>query len=297
MDPKITAVDAEFTLVNEKEEERKQVKNLPATMADVSLLRHKKAEGSNPAYLQAIKEEISLDIELGLNNQFEIDQKRVLQKDIDELTKSNEYYQVTPKLLNRLFKLGHLRSLCTSFNIKEAVIQSINGAKIQIIFGILLIGSALGIVTMVHFYDSLKPTAQFYTDFGIALTAIAAIVFFVCIIVSFIEEDFGHIEFNFKFMQVGLNIESIKETRVIIPKMAKLKMKEAKDSEIFEGFSIAYPKFYVDEKHYKPTFKFDPVILGVTKDSRMFMVCWWDIAKDIDRVKTHIKMFKKFKIE
>jgi hypothetical protein len=239
---------------------------------------------------------MALDIELGLNNQFEIDQKRVLQKDIDELTKSNEYYQVTPKLLNKLFKLGHLRSLCTFFNIKEAVTQSIIGAKIPIIFGILLIGSALGIVTMTHIHESLKSTAQLYMNFGIVLTAIAAIIFFCCIIMSFIEEDFGHIEFNFKFMRVGLTIENVKETRVIIPKMAKLKIKEAKDSELFEGFSIAYPKFYVDEKHYKPTFKFDPVILGVTKDSRMFMVCWWDIAKDIDRVKTHIKMFKKFKV-
>lgn len=26
------------------------------------------------------------------------------------------------------------------------------------------------------------------------------------------------------------------------------------------------------------------------------MVCWWDVAKDIDMVQTHIDMFKKFKI-
>jgi hypothetical protein len=294
MDLKIIAIDAEFTLVNESDKERTQIRNLPANLADVNLFRHPKSD-PNPDYLQTIKDDMALDIELGLNNQFEIDQKRVLQKDIDELTKSNEYYQITPKLLNRLFKLGHLRSLCTFFNIKEAVTQSINGAKIPIIFGILLIVSVLGIVTMAHFYDSFK-SAQIYITFSAVLMGVAAVIFFVCVIASFIDESFGHIEFNFKFMRAGLTIENVKETRVIIPKMAKLKMKEAKDSELFEGFSIAYPKFYVDEKHYKPRFKFDPVILGVTKDSRVFMICWWDIAKDIDRVKTHIKMFKKFKI-
>jgi hypothetical protein len=78
-------------------------------------------------------------------------------------------------------------------------------------------------------------------------------------------------------------------------------MKEAKDSGLFEGFSIVRPEFFTDQKSFKPSFQLppfppDPAILGVTKDNRMFMVVWWDIEHDVDRVKTNIKKFKKFKI-
>jgi multisubunit Na+/H+ antiporter MnhE subunit len=40
----------------------------------------------------------------------------------------------------------------------------------------------------------------------------------------------------------------------------------------------------------------DPIVLGVAEDNRMFMVAWWDIKRDIDRVKENIKVFKKFKV-
>lgn len=92
-------------------------------------------------------------------------------------------------------------------------------------------------------------------------------------------------------------MEDVKDTMIEIPRIAKLKMKEAKDSELFEAFTIAHPQFRVDRQIYAPTFKLDPVILGVTKDSRMFMICWWDIQKDIDKVLKNINLFKKFKIK
>jgi hypothetical protein len=80
----------------------------------------------------------------------------------------------------------------------------------------------------------------------------------------------------------------------------KLKLKEAKDSGLFEGFSIATPEFHTNRVNYKPRFHLpevkDPAILGITKDNRMYMIAWWDEKRDIDRVKMNIKKFKKFKI-
>jgi len=64
-----------------------------------------------------------------------------------------------------------------------------------------------------------------------------------------------------------------------------------------EAFTIAHPQFKIERRSYSPNFKLDPVILGVTKDSRMFMICWWDIQKDIDKVLANINLFKKFKVK
>jgi hypothetical protein len=298
------AVEAEFELVNAKEEEKAQIRNLPARLDDVKILRHPKAL-ADPEYLKAFKEDMNLDIELGLNNQFEMDQKKVLQKDIDELTKSNEYYQVTRGLLAKIFNIRRLRSMCASANIKEAVVQSFVALKVPLLLFALLIGSIMGSFWMGHIehhYTGL--TGQFF-DIGIALTVIWELAVAVGIIACFCS-NFGNVRFNYEFMKVDVDLEEAKATRVPIPRMAKLKMKEAKDTGLFEGFTIAYPQFRTSKKSFKPDFGpffralgggGDPVILGVTKDSRMFMICWWDIAKDIDRVKTHIKMFKKFKIE
>jgi hypothetical protein len=134
--------------------------------------------------------------------------------------------------------------------------------------------------------------ANFLMGIGIVMEILGVIIF----ILSFTSQEVGRISFRFQFIDVKLKIENIKETMVIIPRMAKLKIKEAKDTGIFEEFTIAFPYFSVNREEYKPYRKVDPVILGVTKDNREFMICWWDIAKDIDKVQTHINMFKRFKI-
>jgi hypothetical protein len=137
--------------------------------------------------------------------------------------------------------------------------------------------------------------------FGMNTTMVFAIIwdiiFFCLLIACFIGDKFGKLVFNYEFMSVDLAMEDVKDTKIEIPRIAKLKMKEAKDSELFEAFTIAHPQFRVDRQTYTPTFKLDPIILGVTKDSRMFMICWWDIQKDIDKVLKNINLFKKFKIK
>jgi hypothetical protein len=289
------AEDAEFTLVNSSEEENKNVRNLPATLETVKFLRHPKA-AAEPDYLKPLKDEIALDIELGLENQFSIDQRKILQKDIDTLTKSNNYYQITGKLLRRLFKMESLKSMCISHNIWEALIKTFFGLKTPLI--IITIGVICWIAA-VHIGPvacNLKSAYHAIANVSMAMLVISATLSLVLFIVSFATEAFGKIRFNFQFIGVELKMENIKETKITIPRMAKLKIKEAKDSDLFEEFRIAYPYFTVNREEYRPRRRTDPVILGVAKDNRWFMVCWWDVAKDIDMVQTHIDMFKKFKI-
>jgi hypothetical protein len=276
------------------EEEAPHVSNLPARMEDVQLLRHKKAE-QNPAYLQEIRDDISLDVELGLENQFKIDQAKVLRKDIDSLTKSNNYFQVSKKLLKKLFKINDLRGLCFWHNLKEAILESVKGAKFPIIFALTFIFSiwpTLAVTTICSHHTT------FVNLSGTIMLWVWIITAFCLFIACFWNSNnFGGMKFNYEFMDIDLIMEDVKNTRIEIPKIAKLKMKEAKDSELFEGFTIAYPEFSIKRKSFKPEFKVDPVILGVAKDNRMYMICWWDIKKDIDKVRKNIRLFKKFKIE
>jgi hypothetical protein len=284
--PALNTIDADFIVVTG--EENNQVRNLPAKLEDVKFLRHKKAE-SNPQYLQEFSEDIKLDIELGLQNQFEMDQAKVLKKDIDILTSSNNYFQVTPKLLNKLFKIGALRSNCILHNLIESIVESILGIRRPLIFSITF--AIFGMLTLiVGNHDS------FILFLAMISLIVLDVIFFCLVFASLVNPAFGTVDFKFEFMKINLVMEDIKQTKILLPRIAKLKMKEAQDSELFEAFTIAYPEFKIEEKIFKPKFKFDPVILGVTKDSRMYMICWWDIKKDIDKVRENIRLFKKFKI-
>jgi hypothetical protein len=290
--PTLNAVDAEFVTVTG--EEKQHIANLPATLEDVKFLRHKKAE-PDAAYLQEFKDDIKLDIELGLRNQYEIDQTNVLKKDIDTLTQSNNYFQVTPKLLNKLFKIEELRALCAFHNLKEAIVESIKGSYRPILYTVLLVFSILGTLQLIHIVNSNSPFA-FWMYTAVVFAIIWDLTDFGFLIACFCSDKFGKLEYDYEFMKVDLAMEDIKDTKIPLPRIAKLKLKEAKDSELFEGFSIAHPEFKVDRQVFKPKLKLDPVILGVAKDSRAYMICWWDIEKDIDKVKENIRLFKKFKV-
>lgn len=289
------AVDAEYTIYDNKSVSS----NLPATLDNVSFLRHPKAELS-PVYLAEIKEDIALDIELGLKSQYDMDQKKILKNDIDELTKSNEYHQVSKHMLEELFHIGELRLRCFPHNLKEAVVQSLKGAWIPI----LLAGVTI-ILTMftVHFINCSNAAEAVHKSGASLITFFAGIAFLIGAIfglaltgASMFGGAFGSREFKYDFIDVKLILEGTRNTSVTIPRMAKLKMKEAKDSGLFEDFTIAHPQFMIEHKEYHPHFNVDPVILGVTEDNRMYMVCWWDLKKDIDRAKTDLKRFKKFKV-
>ena len=272
---------------------------LPATLESVRFLRHPKAQ-LDAVYMEPLKNELNLDIELGLKGQFDLDQQKILKKDIDELTRSNNYWEVTHRTLDKLFKVPQLRMSCVLPNLKEALTQSILGARVPLILsGLFFFFAAAAIL---FGCAKLPRSLPFFSGPACGLLGICAVVAISLAISSFFSDGFMNRDVSFKYWFIGvkLNMESVSQTAIQIPYPAKLKMKEAKDSGLFEGFSIVRPEFFTDQKSFKPSFQFprfsDPAILGVTKDSRMFMVVWWDIEHDVDRVKTSIKKFKKFKV-
>ena len=256
----------------------------------------------NADYAVAISKEIDLDRELGLAGQIDLDSKSLLKKDIDELTRSNDYFQVPKKYLNKLFKIPQLRMLCFFPNAIELFLQTFRGIRVPFI--LFVVGILLSFIC-VHFACLASHLQGGYEAKIIILTVLVglgSLVAFIMCISSFFDGGFMNrdVDFNYCFMKVKLNIEPIKETKIKIPYGAKLKFKEAKDSNLFEDFSIAFPQFYTTNKNIHPRFEIpkppDPAILGITKDNRFFMVCFWDVEHDVDRVKTDIKRFKKFKV-
>jgi hypothetical protein len=111
-----------------------------------------------------------------------------------------------------------------------------------------------------------------------------------------------------------LEMIPLSEATMKIPYGAKLKTAEAKRTGIFKEFAIVYPKFQVGEKVVNvgggkirgldgSTAKFfqslnvDPAIVGITDDKRYFMVVYWDVQHDVERVLDEIEDFKKFKLQ
>ena len=86
-----------------------------------------------------------------------------------------------------------------------------------------------------------------------------------------------------------------------IPYGAKLKVLEAKKTGIFKDFVFATPEFVIESKNHiidmKKNFpQIDPAILGVTEDKRMYMIVYWDLDKDVEKIIKNINDFKKYKL-
>jgi hypothetical protein len=225
----------------------------------------------------------------------------LLKNDIDELTKSNEYHQVSKKMLNQLFGINKLRSSAFPYHVKEAITRSLYGLRFPFMwFGFIAICSIL-IYTLCHVKVGIDIDLKGLSVVLGVLSFIGCGIGSICGFVNCFISDRRdpRVQLNYDFIKVALEMEPIKQTKVKIPLMAKLKIKEAKDSELFEDFTIAYPRVTLEnKKHWLGLHKkVDPVILGVTKDERMFMVCWWDVKHEVDRAQTDLNMFKKYKVE
>ena len=275
------ANDAEFTNVRsvdvkEKEEEYSH----KALAKPIKIMRHPLMHGKSEDYVEELSEEIDLNKELGLENQAKIKQCELIRKDVDVLTKSNNYFEVTEKGLEKLFGIRKLKSKCIFHNLKIAFITS--GMYIPILcftFGILSTVSSVIV----------KPVL--FTVF----LMIAATSFFVVTVLrtlSIIKSS----RKRFPFIRIRLKTEAIEDTKIQILKGAALKFKEAKDTDIFSKFTISYPEVYCKGIDTVKQPNMDPAILAQTVDGRMFMVVWWDIEKDVEKSITKIKDLKQFKL-
>lgn len=285
------AYDAEFTVVPESKKSFSD--NIPATLESVQLIRHDLLRGQNSPYIEKIAEELDLDKKLGLNCQADITSESSLKKDIDELTSSKDYFQVSKDLLEKLFSIGMLQRKCYFHNCKKYWSSFIK-AGFSDGFLIVAIIFALAITPVIKYIIWTSVNIKWDGNHGL-LCVLIGIIMMVLFIVTIIS--WAQLKFTYENMQVKLNIKPLKEVTKKIPYGAKLKVLEAKDTGIFEDFVFAQPEFFVENKTVEPRINIDPAILGMTRDRRMFMIVYWDIEHDIERVIKQINYFKKFKLK
>lgn len=285
--PSINAVNADFTEVKET-----RSSNLPATLDTVQLHRHALMNGKVTEASAKAAEELALDKELGLLNQARETADNVLSNDIDELTASNDYYEVTREMIEKLFGLTAMKFNCSVYNFKsywrgrfKAWVAS-GGAFAGSIFSIALLAG------MLFAFNTKWNSGLSLLGWGAIVCFITAITFLCATIGELIS-----VRYNYTEIRTDVAIDSIREVTTKIPYGAKLKVLEAKKTGIFEDFVMAELKFTSEHRTVTPPrLNIDPAILGVTKDKRMFMIVYWDIKHDIEKTKNHIKRLSKFKL-
>lgn len=279
----------------------------------VNIPRHPLMAAIENKHFKQQKKEVLLDAELGLENQCAIDTIDLLKEDINELTSSANYYEVNQNILNKLFKVDLLKFQCLPYNFMVLIGSIFKVIKTSVIC---LIGMVASLAIVVFMADNV-PT-QYGTTFSTgafwywALFAIMIIVTVVFLRFSINKLGFRIVsnnngekvinrifKFEFDFLTVRLTRENLKETSVKIPYGAKLKLREAMETNIFENFKIVYPTSFIE--HTEKTFIFsrrplDPAIIGISSDNRQYMIVYWDVEKDIDKTLRDIKVLTKFKL-
>jgi len=247
-------------------------------------------------YVKKAQEELEVDMKLGLKKQAQATAKTILKQDIDELTDSKDYYEVDKSTISKLFGIADLKKRCWGINIKEAVKQTIKGLALPLMFAAFTaVLTTVGLGLMFSAISSGSVTVSILSGI-LGLGAITTL----CYGIYFLTQ---RTSFEYTFIGVGTDVEPLEDTEVKIPYGAKLKALEAKESGIFEGFAIITPQFKQTNKKFDNPFKppefnfaLDPAIVGITRDNRMYMICYWDLAKDKEKVIDDIEHFKKFKI-
>ncbi|MBW2992975.1 hypothetical protein KY317_00180, partial [Candidatus Woesearchaeota archaeon] len=235
--------------------------------------------------------EIELEQELGLTKQSLLSNTELLMSDIDELTSSKNYYPVSEKMLNKMFGMRRLLNKCLIHNAKEIIINSAISTVTPLPVCLVLLAFCIwgSIEGSQHGIALLKAISIG----GIIISSFGAIIGLIVLCNK-------GIKISYDFVITRLKTENIKSTSKKIPYGALLKLKEAKDTEIFKDFIIAYPDVNMKHKEIDiqlPRMELDPALLGVTDDNRMFLICWWDIKHDIDKADKKIDWIKNFKVE
>jgi len=295
------------------------VSTLPVIQLDT--IRHPKMAAVPAPYLERMVDELAVDQKLGLEIQAKIDSQELFKRDVDELTRSNDYYQVTSDLISKMFQMGSLKFRCFRHNVVEFLFKTTR----ELALGVSLCAvSCAAIWPAVLFFVQAAHTPKNEDGSGWAmLGALCCIATVVGIVFSFIytfrktrqlnlirtdrdgereiTRNVQGLFFDYYFLKVDLKMEKIKETSVKIPFPVKCKILEAQEKGIFKDFVIGYPRFDIEHKEFNVKLpemprNADPVVLGMSHDGRMFLIAWWDIKHDIDKVKNNIKFFKKFKV-
>jgi len=293
-----SAKEAAFSEVNEEDERREadqeaaRKANLPAPK--YKLTRHPLLKGADiePELIQELEKELTIDEELCLDHQAKETCKKAFKSDIDGLTSENDYIRVTSKTIEKLFQIPRLNLKCVPINIKSFVLAFISTLWIGTIS--IIISFVLTNYLVTH-RILIQPWPV--GVFGVSFAVIGVIAFVIDYALVFLNTEAKDLEWE--VIKVKLKTEGLKQTKMVIPLFAKEKTLIAKRTGIFEDFVIATPEIIITNMRSSkiPFPDLDSCILGVTRDERLFMICYWDIFKDIEKTEESIEMLQRFKIE
>jgi hypothetical protein len=133
----------------------------------------------------------------------------------------------------------------------------------------------LAIIPVVLFIGTVIMAIKAPSASGLELLGVLSSVFVPiilgCIIGSYVSNNAAYVR-----------TEWVKETNVEIPYGGMLKLKEAIDKDIFQGFMVLFPEINRDRKLR------DPILAGIIYDNdqskRYYMLYAWDMDKDRDRL-------------
>ncbi|MBD3262181.1 MAG: hypothetical protein GF334_11035 [Candidatus Altiarchaeales archaeon] len=273
-----------------------------APIFNVDRARHHLMADKEREYSERARKELELEEELGLRNQAGLTQEEILQKDIDELTSSRDFYEVDSKILARLFGMRGLKKKCDMHNLREFISVTYRALKWEMLLLGVSVALTVGLIEAWRgCYDLMAASSlDVYHIIGTILVGAAAFTGFCFLGYRLCSGK----HFEYEFMKVELRSEDLVQTRVRIPYGAMLKTAEAKRTEIFTQFGLVRPEFKTlkTEKGWEPidlrrALPTDPAIVGHTEDGRQFLIVYWDIEKDRARVLRNIAQFKKHKLK
>jgi hypothetical protein len=291
------ALDTEYEEIKPREPEL--AATVPATLETFSLVRHDLMKGKSNSVIESVIKEIEVDQELGLDQQLALTGSRALVNDIDELTSSRNYFQVSQELLKKLFQFNKLQWDCVWFNILSPVKGFFKAGVLPLFLHAAML---LLIYPMILYSMKIWPlVSKLTTPFLVTLSVFNIILWLglgALLVLGFVFWDGRAIS----YVRIGIKIKSTPLSMVSekIPYGAKLKVLEAKKTGIFKDFVYITPEFNYEERYkiikYPELPSIDPAILGTTEDGRMYMIVYWDIEKDVAKVVKEIEHFKKFKL-
>jgi hypothetical protein len=241
--------------------------------------RHELMKDKATDFYKQKQKEIELNEKLGLANQTILDTHQIVRDDINILTQSNNYICVNEKQLGEIFEMKKLKRMA-----HQKTFSSFMSA-----FKLMWINT---LIFLPFLFSAMSVSAKVVTVFlWVATTA------GVMLPLSFNRHNGrrgGTIEWD--VYSVDLKTENVENTEIHIPYGAKLKLLEAKETKIFNRFTISYPRLRVTGSTIALPDP-DPAITGHTMDGRMFMVVYWDLKRDVEKITSKLQDLKKFKLK
>ena len=237
-------------------------------------------------YVKQFEKEFRLAKELDMEFQSKLTQAEIIRKDVDKLAESKGYYQVNESLINKMLQYWTMKAKCVLYNITQYVFGTMR-QSIHAIVWLILFGVSLYVSIEVGTGNRTLPVIL-----GIVGGGASAIFIFINVS-AYIKRGF-----SYSFMKVNIQQQRVKDAEIKIPYGAMKKLKEAMDTNIFTHFVVSHPVISVDDSNTRVLANnTDPALCGESVDRRRFLICWWDMKRDEDKVPKKLDWIKNYKIE